>query len=797
MSSPLVPSWALRCSETLITASRLTDPTVVGFGDMTDAADASDDDDDVLASLRGDFAAPFARREADGAGISPAGDAAASDEVRLPERLAPSLPTRPLTSQRPPAPLDAQDDDRLLDEVAALTTTRATATSGGAKSSSAPASGDARRAPPRAPHAPADDTLEDDDALAEEAMALAGASRLPPLVNEESEEDEEAFEDAPAPAPARARTRVPLSAPEPGSGSRALRAFRSKTTASSAPTSAAAPPASSSLPAWADAPLGAASSVVDADPREVAAALAANRALQSSLKDTIRDVETALAVNAETRRELGEAIREAKEERRASRASTVGGVGVGEGEVGDGGYDAYVVTFRPGRYFRTPRAPGTPSDRPEPNADAARPEWMRLRARAPFHFRAVKPWTSAEDKQLRRGVHYYLQKARLFSRERMTLEEVAGFGVARLEELLDRADGFASVADDAAAIDWVEVSKLFLPSRDPDDCRLRWTNCRDPRLDQGAFTEEEDDRLREIVEELGGRDWETVAERLSAANDAGDGAERSARGLRSATQCAGRFQAHLNPHLIRSAWTPEEDAVLRDFVERNGVGRWADAARLLPGHTSQQAMHRWLKLLKPGRRKGAWLKEEDEALRFAVAAYARVGKGANGEAAARPALPWTKISAHVATRTDVQCRERWTNVLDPALTDAEWTPKDDAELAAAARAHEERGERPGETVVAWSRVARQLGRGLTDKMCRNRWRVLERATKMAEKRAAKERAAEERARVREEARREKARAAEEARRGKRKRPREVPPEVVAAVAEGVGGTRARSARTRR
>lgn len=776
---------------------------------MTDAADASDDDDDdVLASLRGDFAAPFARRAADGAGISPEGDVAASDEVRLPARLAPSLPARSLTFQPPLAPLDAQDDERLLDEVAALTTTSTAATTPGAvRFSSAPTSGDARRAPPRAPHAPADDTLEDDDALAEEAMALAGASRPPGSASEESEEDEEAFEDArvgarcrrgPASAPARAQTRVlPRTAPEPGSGSRALRAFRSKTNASSAQTSAAAPPASSALPAWADAPLGAASSAVRADPGELAAALAANRALQSSLKDTIRDVETALAANAETRRELGEAIREAREESRASRKSTGGGGG--EGEVGDGGYDAYVATFRPGRYFRTPRAPGTPSERPDLNGDAARPMWRRLRARAPFHFRAVKPWTSAEDKQLRRGVHYYLQKARLFSRERMTLEEVAGFGVARLEELLDRADGFASVVDDAAAVDWGEVRKLFLPSRDPDDCRLRWTNCRDPRLDQGAFTEEEDDRLREMAEEFGGRDWEKIAERLSTANDGGegDGAERPARGLRSATQCAGRFQAHLNLDLIRSAWTPEEDAVLRDFVERHGTGRWADAARLLPGHTSQQAMHRWLKLLTSGRRKGAWLEEEDEALRFAVAAYARVGKGANGEAAARPALPWSKIAAHVATRTDVQCRERWTNVLDPALTDAEWTSKDDAELAAAVRAHEERGERPGETVVAWSRVARLLGRGLTDKMCRNRWRVLERATKMSEKRAAKERAAEERKRIREEARREKARAAEEARRGKRKRPREVPPEVFEAVAEGVGGTRARSARARR
>ena len=67
---------------------------------------------------------------------------------------------------------------------------------------------------------------------------------------------------------------------------------------------------------------------------------------------------------------------------------------------------------------------------------------------------------SAEDKQRAEASLLPAEGAAVLARA--TLEEVAGFGVARLEEL-DRADGFASVVDDAAAVDWGEVRKLFLP----------------------------------------------------------------------------------------------------------------------------------------------------------------------------------------------------------------------------------------------------------------------------------------------------------------------------------------------
>ena len=235
--------------------------------------------------------------------------------------------------------------------------------------------------------------------------------------------------------------------------------------------------------------------------------------------------------------------------------------------------------------------------------------------------------------------------------------------------------------------------------------------------------------------------------------------------LRSATQCAGRYQAFLNPSLVRSVWTEEEDAILRAHVAARGAGRWADAARALPGHTHQQALHRWTKVLCPGRRKGPWQAEEDEALRFAVAAHAAVAEAApeareaagslaattdNGSFVAnkKTLLPWSKIAAHVATRTDVQCRERWMNVLDQARAAGKaraWTAAEDKRLEAAVSrrsittrvAGDDRAESFG-TTVAWAQVARDMGdASLTDKLCRNRHIVLRRAAAKTARAAAK------------------------------------------------------------
>ena len=744
--------------------------------------DDGSEDDDVLASLRGDFADPFqratARSEAD----------RERDEAD-------------------------EEDERLIGDVAALAEV-----------------GDS------------DDDM-DDDALAEEALALAG-TRGPTADarwDDDSEDEEEEEEQEQEAADLAARrderrdrtranpTRPPKVTPSDatGSGSRALRAYQTSRLAGrvaaarplatardgeggrpAPPGSSSAPPASGfgagALPAWARPPLQRALASPAVRDDDVADALTANRALQRRVRAVIREVEADLAANAEARAELADALRA----RRGKRGA--GGFG-NDANGGDHDYFAEVLcAMRPNRsYFRVLPGAGREKRRktafaadanvaadrleteedggPRLNRDAARVAWREIRAAVPVSFEAEhKPWTEEDDARLRRGVHHYTQQARVFSRERLTLAEVAGVGAASLEALLDDAGGLASVDADADAIDWAEVCAVHLPRRDPADAKARWRNCRDPRLEQRAFDEAEDDRLARIAKRFGARDWPAIARALNDETRESENAENERerrdvtfqtttndvsstvshrKKLRSATQCAGRYQAFLNPDLVRSSWTEAEDAILRRHVVERGAGRWADAARALPGHTHQQALHRWTKVLCPGRRKGQWRPEEDEALRFAVAAHAAVAEAEAADPPTRPApaapaeiaapaprrkvfLPWSKIAARVATRTDVQCRERWTNVLDPARAAGKaraWTAAEDARLEAAVRrrltttrgAGDESAE-AFETVVAWAQVARDMGdAGLTDKLCRNRHIILRRAAAKAAREAAK------------------------------------------------------------
>ena len=79
----------------------------------------------------------------------------------------------------------------------------------------------------------------------------------------------------------------------------------------------------------------------------------------------------------------------------------------------------------------------------------------------------------------------------------------------------------------------------------------------------------------------------------------------------------------------------------------------------MPGRTGQQCLHRWQKSINPAIRRARWTPPEDDRLRDAVRLY-----GHN----------WANVQYHVPGRTDVQCRERWMNILNPELHRAPWTP---------------------------------------------------------------------------------------------------------------------------
>lgn len=119
-------------------------------------------------------------------------------------------------------------------------------------------------------------------------------------------------------------------------------------------------------------------------------------------------------------------------------------------------------------------------------------------------------------------------------------------------------------------------------------------------------------------------------------------------------------------------------------------------------------MHRWTKALRPTITHGKWLEEEDKRLVMGVAFY-----GCRG---------WNEVARCVRTKTDVQCRERWTNVLSPNVRQGAWTKEEDALLLAAVDKH---------GVGKWALVARAIP-NRTDNHCWRRWKELKRDSKQQE-----------------------------------------------------------------
>ena len=154
------------------------------------------------------------------------------------------------------------------------------------------------------------------------------------------------------------------------------------------------------------------------------------------------------------------------------------------------------------------------------------------------------------------------------------------------------------------------------------------------------FTKEEDAALKAAVEAYGTEDWSLIASRL-------DG--------RNGQDCRLRWTYSQNPTIKRGAWTPAEDAKLREGVGQYGEQDWSKWVPLLLAgpdgrRTDAQARDRWFNQLQPGlKRCETWTAEEDALLRAAVAEHGEVGAG----------FPWAKVATKVPGRTDRTCTSRW------------------------------------------------------------------------------------------------------------------------------------------
>ncbi|KAJ1452700.1 Homeodomain-like protein [Pelagophyceae sp. CCMP2097] len=149
----------------------------------------------------------------------------------------------------------------------------------------------------------------------------------------------------------------------------------------------------------------------------------------------------------------------------------------------------------------------------------------------------------------------------------------------------------------------------------------------------------------------------------------------------------------------RRRWTKSEDERLRRATSSAAPGAapdWAAAARAVESRSAEDCEQRWHRVLRSGLVKGAFTEAEDEVLLQCMQSG--------------PKPSWLDVSKRIAGRTGKQCRERWTNHVDPNLNKGGWTADEDSILASA---HERWGN-------AWTRIAMLLP-GRAENTIKNRW----------------------------------------------------------------------------
>ncbi|XP_044465592.1 uncharacterized protein LOC123195812 isoform X3 [Mangifera indica] len=302
-----------------------------------------------------------------------------------------------------------------------------------------------------------------------------------------------------------------------------------------------------------------------------------------------------------------------------------------------------------------------------------------------------KKWSKTEKENLGKGIRQQFQEMLLqVSMDRLSGSEGSSMDTNGLDNI------FASIKDlDVTPelireflpkVNWNQLASMYVKGRSGGECEAQWLNFEDPCINHNPWTIEEDKKLLLIIQEKGISNWFDISVSLGT--------------NRIPFQCLARYQRSLNASILKREWIEDEDEQLCMAVEAFGESNWQSVASTLKGRTGPQCSNRWKKTLHPMRQRvGKWTPDEDKRLTVAAILFGPKN--------------WKKIAQFVPGRTQVQCRERWVNSLDPSVNRGEWTEEEDLMLEDAIKKHG----------FSWSKVAAALP-ARTDNQCWRRWKYL-------------------------------------------------------------------------